>query len=696
MTTANLGTAAYKLVLDAREFGANAVQSGRAMREVQQVMRETTTPAEKMASRYDAVTEAWKKGQIPAQNYERYLQRLNTAANQNSKAIQDMVTQYGRGMPVIGKYVGMIGRIHPAAIAATAGIAGLAAGVAALYKATRLYVSQVTAQFDKIDAVAKRAKATGFDPTSLIGIERGAALVAGVDESVTERSLAIFVRRLGEVKMGSGEAKRALDAMGLSVESLVRLSPTQALQQISDRFRLIETTAEKAATAQWLFGRAGAQLVPLLEEGGDAIAQFIQEADEMRLGFSLDEAENVERYNDAVSDLSRTWEGLWRQVAIQAAPGMAQAMEEITQMLKDPELQEAISELIRLLAAFGQAAPLYLHYAKAMVPVAADLADTALTRGTGRQAWSIGSLLWGDSSADEETAKMNEVDEALEKIQERLRIEEGLNIPEILGIEDEEEISDALKQTESLIDRYRDLIDTFGMSAREAEIYRMERDAVTDEEREAVESARRLAEELDELDAAQRSLNESVAEQDKKWKEAEREWERFMQQSERNRERAFTAAERALDKLRTPEEQYIDTVKELLDWLDLGAISLEEFTRLRQNAADEMAKEMRVGPVRVDDVEAQAFGSQEAIRDMRRQQVQQAQAARQPVTVDTQALDAEAERQRQQAMGTATPVAPSPPMTAAEVEEMLKHLKRTADNTDAFFDGPRVRIAEPV
>jgi hypothetical protein len=99
----NLGTAAYKLVLDARDFQASAVQSGKSMRDVQQVMRETTTPAEKLAAKYDAVTEAYEKGLIPQKNYERYLAQLNETAEKaaaqvdaGTAAVNDNATATGK------------------------------------------------------------------------------------------------------------------------------------------------------------------------------------------------------------------------------------------------------------------------------------------------------------------------------------------------------------------------------------------------------------------------------------------------------------------------------------------------------------------------------------------------------------------------------------------------------------------------
>jgi hypothetical protein len=53
-------------------------------------MRQTTTPAEKMAASYDSVTAAYQKGEIPLRNYQRYLDQLNTSASKNQQTVAAM------------------------------------------------------------------------------------------------------------------------------------------------------------------------------------------------------------------------------------------------------------------------------------------------------------------------------------------------------------------------------------------------------------------------------------------------------------------------------------------------------------------------------------------------------------------------------------------------------------------------------
>ncbi|HUS39184.1 MAG TPA: hypothetical protein VMX74_07020, partial [Pirellulales bacterium] len=199
----NLGTAAYKLVLDARSFNSSAVTSAKSMRDVKQVMRDTTTPAEKLAAKYDSVTAAYKRGEIPLKNYERYLQQLNGTAKKNADTVSQMTSMYGTQIPVVGRYVGMIGRIGPAGIAAAAGIGavGAAAGVAIglLKKFADISFDNIKKQFGEIDELAKASKATGFSFAELAGIERAGGLSAGLDDEVTRKALARFSANLGMV-----------------------------------------------------------------------------------------------------------------------------------------------------------------------------------------------------------------------------------------------------------------------------------------------------------------------------------------------------------------------------------------------------------------------------------------------------------------------------------------------------------------
>ena len=136
-----------------------------------------------------------------------------------------------------------------------------------------------------LDVVAKLSRRLDIAHEALLGLQHAASL-AGVTNEALNKSLEIFVRRMGEVKSGSGEAKRGLEALGLSAEKMIALTPDKALLVIADRIQNLGTQAEKAAAAYFLFGRSGAQLLNLFEQGAGGIERAQEEA--WQLGITLE------------------------------------------------------------------------------------------------------------------------------------------------------------------------------------------------------------------------------------------------------------------------------------------------------------------------------------------------------------------------------------------------------------------------
>jgi hypothetical protein len=77
-------------------------------------------------------------------------------------------------------------------------------------------------------------------------------------------------------------------------------STRQVLGDVADKFAEYEDGAAKTALAVQIFGKSGADLIPLLNGGSEALDQFDDMA--RKLGLTLDDetAKNAEKFNDTV------------------------------------------------------------------------------------------------------------------------------------------------------------------------------------------------------------------------------------------------------------------------------------------------------------------------------------------------------------------------------------------------------------
>ena len=194
-------------------------------------------------------------------------------------------------------------------------LAGAALAAAGIYGIGYMIKQQMAA----IDATAKLSDRLGIATEALVGLQH-AAQISGVEAETLNKSLEIFSRRLGEVDMGVGQATYALDKLGLDYKMLIDRSPAEAIGIVADQIASLKTQSEKAAAANYLFGRSGQQLLNLFDQGSKGIAEFQREAERLGLTFSRFDAAKVERANDALTRAKSVMIGLFRSATIEIAP----------------------------------------------------------------------------------------------------------------------------------------------------------------------------------------------------------------------------------------------------------------------------------------------------------------------------------------------------------------------------------------
>ena len=76
---------------------------------------------------------------------------------------------------------------------------------------------------------------------------------------------------VGEAMLGTGKARAAMEAMGIEVQAFGALNADEQFLQLADKIAALENPADRAAMATSVFGAAGADLLPMLMQGREAI-----------------------------------------------------------------------------------------------------------------------------------------------------------------------------------------------------------------------------------------------------------------------------------------------------------------------------------------------------------------------------------------------------------------------------------------
>ena len=190
---------------------------------------------------------------------------------------------------------------------------------AAVTAAAAAGVAMIRSGLQTVDAQAKLAQSLGTTVASIQTLERAGDL-AGVSISGIEQATKDLTRRLSQAAAGTGPAADALDRLGLSASELIALPLDQRVGAINAAIESFVPAAERAAVAGQLFG----------EEGSIAMSRIdtatLRQATEDVLAFGVvvseQDADRIERTNDAISRLGLIWRGLSNQLAVAVAPAL--------------------------------------------------------------------------------------------------------------------------------------------------------------------------------------------------------------------------------------------------------------------------------------------------------------------------------------------------------------------------------------
>lgn len=179
-----------------------------------------------------------------------------------------------------------------------------------------------TAAFAKAgDDLAKMSKRTGVELESLSQID----FVASQSGS----SLETFENGLRRMQATVGDLTARtdiFDQFGIDIAALRDLDPEAQFLSIADSIASIEDPTKRAAAAQRLFGRSGTQLLPMLQLGADGIRQMKDQAADLDLTFSAEDAASAEALTDAYDVFGRTLKRISNAVGAALAPALESAL----------------------------------------------------------------------------------------------------------------------------------------------------------------------------------------------------------------------------------------------------------------------------------------------------------------------------------------------------------------------------------
>jgi len=273
---------------------------------------------------------------------------------------------------------------------------GMAAAAAAVAAAAASIVGSITTAIDTADKLNKMSQSTGVAVEELSKLKYAADLSDVSLESLGKSLGKLSKALVSAASDGASQAGRAFAAMGVEVKNASDGSirpASDVLADIAGKFAGYKDGAEKTSLAIALFGKAGAAMIPLLNQGKDGLKEAGAEAEKFGLVLDKQTTLAAEAFNDNLKKLDLVKQGLYLTISAKLLPTLEQLSAQFLETKKNSDFTATAADLvttaIRVLGREVALAAVAFHNAASeFVGLKNLLSETANSTDFGAAAWA--------------------------------------------------------------------------------------------------------------------------------------------------------------------------------------------------------------------------------------------------------------------------------------------------------------------
>ena len=180
------------------------------------------------------------------------------------------------------------------------------------------FVQSISKSIDAMDEMSKASQKVGVAVETLSGLKY-AAEQSGVGFEALQNGVKKLNQNLADFDTSTDASAQSLKNLGIALGDTTE----QALAKIADRFQSMPDGVQKTALAMNIFGKSGADLIPLLNAGSKGIGEFQSRAKELGQVFGTLSAQQAEVFNDSMADLSKAFTGIVNNLVIGMLPALS-------------------------------------------------------------------------------------------------------------------------------------------------------------------------------------------------------------------------------------------------------------------------------------------------------------------------------------------------------------------------------------
>ena len=217
----------------------------------------------------------------------------------------------------VSNLVGFVGKLALAGTAAATAVFGMA-------KATADAGDQALATSQKLGISVENLTRLQF-----------AAKLANLDVGQFNGGLRFLSKNAAEAAKGSGDTADAFKKLGVNVKDANGgLRPNnEILLDVAAKMKSMPDGINKTALSMKIFGKSGADLIPLLNEGADGIQRMMNRSDELGATISTELAQASDEFNDSLDEMLSGMGGIQKMVGSKLIPVLTPMIQLITKWI---------------------------------------------------------------------------------------------------------------------------------------------------------------------------------------------------------------------------------------------------------------------------------------------------------------------------------------------------------------------------
>lgn len=161
-------------------------------------------------------------------------------------------------------------------------------------------------------------------------------------EGVTTEAFSKGMKELSKNMIEAGEASSKAGKLFAELGVNAKGDTREALLKIADTFAALPDGATKAALSVELFGKAGVDLIPALNNGAEGIARIEEQARKLGITFDSETGRAAKKFSDDMFALSESTKALGVSLATQLLPSLTNISAAMRQAAEDGGILQAV------------------------------------------------------------------------------------------------------------------------------------------------------------------------------------------------------------------------------------------------------------------------------------------------------------------------------------------------------------------